>query len=164
MAANVKDISSLGVKVGIAIETVAGTMPEGGYTQVPKVYELPDLDFTPDSIDTTTFDNLVYKSSMDGLKDTGGVLSMTANYTESGVKLWDGQAGKEINGLGNWLVVYIPGVKTQYFIPIKVTPTGLPSIPLNDRISISYKFTVRADIVKKDVTSADTVLFTGTLE
>ena len=28
--ANVKDISSIGVKVGIAIEETAGTMPEAG--------------------------------------------------------------------------------------------------------------------------------------
>lgn len=161
--ANVQDISSIGVKVGIAIEETAGTMPEVGYTFIPKVYELPDLDFAPDSIDTTTFDNLEYKSSIEGLKDTGGVLSLTANYTESGVKLWDAQCAKETEGKNNWLVVYIPKIKTQYFIPINAIPTGLPTIPLNDRVTIGYRFTVVADIVKKEITDPETTLFTGTL-
>lgn len=162
--ANVKDISTIGVKVGIAIEQTAGTMPEAGYTAIPKVKELPDLDFAPDSIDTTTFDNLEYKSSIDGLKDTGGVLNLSANYTESGVKLWDAQCAKETEGKNNWLVVYVPTVKTQYFIPINAIPTGLPTITINDVLAITYKFTVVADIVKKEITDPVTTLFTGTLE
>ena len=61
------------------------------------------------------------------------------------------------------MVVYIPKIKTQYFIPINAIPTGLPTIPLNDRVTISYRFTVVADIVKKEITDPVTTLFTGTL-
>lgn len=159
--ANIEDVSTLGVKVGIALETSAGVRPTTGYTAIPRVYELPDMDFDADSIDTTTFDNLVYKSSMDGLKDTGGVLSLTANYTEDGVKLWDEQASKATNGLGNWLVIYIPKVKTQYFIPITAIATGVPTINLNDRLTIGYKFSVRADI-EKDESDESTIFASAT--
>lgn len=160
--ANVTDVSTIGVKIGIAIETVAGERPTTGYTHIPRVYELPDMDFDADSIDTTTFDNLVYKSSIDGLKDTGGVLSLTANYTEEGVKIWDEQVSKATGGLGNWLVIYIPKINTQYYIPITAIETGIPSVPLNDRLTIGYKFSVRADIEKVNGGSESTIFATST--
>lgn len=160
--ANVVDVTTIGVKIGIAIETVAGTRPTTGYKWIPRIYEMPDMDFDADSIDTTTFDNVVYKSSIDGLKDTGGVLSLTANYTEEGVKLWDEQVSKAKDGLGNWLVIYIPKIKTQYYIPITAIATGVPTIAVNDRLTIGYKFSVRADIEKADGGEENTIFSTAT--
>lgn len=145
------DLSTIGLKVGIAFETIAGQHPTSDYYPIPKVTEIPDMDFDPDTIDVTSFENTVYKSYIDGLKDTGGVLSLTANYTEYGVDLWDAHAKKaedSVTGLINWLCISIPRVSMQYFIPIKAIKTGLPTTPLNDKISIGYKFTVVGDIVK----------------
>jgi hypothetical protein len=158
---DLKDRSTIGLKIGIAFETTAGERPTSDYIAVPKVYELPDMDADPDSIDTTTFDNLKYKSSIEGLIDLGGILSLTANYTTRGVELWDTQAGLEnsatnTDGKKNWLVIQIPDVDNAYFIPVNVIETGIPTTPVNDRISIKYRFTVVGDIV---IASAGANLF-----
>lgn len=156
---NTQDLSTIGVKVGIAIETTAGTKPTTGYIAIPKVNEIPEMDFEPDTIDTTSFDNLKYKSYINGLMDTGGVLSLSANYTERGVKIWDDMVKKQneaTNGEQLWLVISIPSIEDKYFIPINAVPTGVPNTPLNDKVSIGYKFTVTGDILKENV-SVDTL-------
>ena len=159
--ANKNALTSIGTKVSIAIETTAGKKPVTNYYPIPMVTELPDLDFEPDTIETTSFDNLVYKSYLSGLKDTGGVLSLAANFTEYGADMWDDivsklEAATNTTGKKAWLLVDIKGTTRKWFIPISPVAVGLPSAPVNDLISINYNFTVVGDI--EDETIADSAI------
>lgn len=155
-----KALTSIGLFVGIAMESTAGTMPTTDYYQVPQVTDLPDLDFDPDTIETTSFDNEEYKSYLAGLKDTGGIISLPANYTEYGVTMWDDIQDKlasssNTTGKIAWLVMRIVGTEQTWFIPIQLVKCGIPTAPVNDKVSIDYKFTVLKDIVTSTITDSN---------
>lgn len=156
-----KALTSIGLTVAIAMETTAGTMPTTDYYKLPQVTDLPDLDFDPDTIETTSYDNLVYKSYLSGLKDTGGIISLPANYTEYGTTMWDDIADKladtSVNTDGKiaWLVIRIKGTEQTWFIPIQLVKCGIPSAPVNDKVSIDYKFTVLKDIYVATITDTN---------
>lgn len=156
--ANKNALTSIGLVVAVAVETTAGTRPVTNYYKVPGVTDLPDLDFDPDTIETTSYDNLDYKSYLPGLKDTGGVVSLEANYTEYGVGMWDGMTSTieaDATGIKAWILIAIKGTTTRWFIPAKLVECGVPTAPVNDKVSISYKFTVLGDIDKATITDTD---------
>lgn len=156
--ANKNPLTSISLSVAIAIEATAGTRPTANYYKIPGVTDLPDLDFTPDTIETTSFDNEEFKSYLPGLKDTGGVISLPANYTEYGVGMWDGMTNtleSDTTGKIAWLLIAIKGTTTRWFIPVKLVATGVPTAPVNDKVSINYNFTVVKDIAKATITDTD---------
>lgn len=156
--ANKNALTSIGLVVAVAVETTAGTRPVTNYYKVPGVTDLPDLDFDPDTIETTSYDNLDYKSYLPGLKDTGGVVSLEANYTEYGVGMWDGMTSTieaDTTGIKAWILVAIKGTTTRWFIPAKLVETGVPTAPVNDKVSTTYKFTVLGDIDKVTITDTN---------
>lgn len=153
--ANKNALTSIKAKIAIAIETTAGTRPTTNYYTVPQVTALPDLDFEPDTIETTSYDNEEFKSYLTGLKDTGGTLSLEANYTEYGTDMWDDIAetlAEDLTGKIAWLLITFEGTEKTWFIPIKPIVTGIPDAPVNDKLSINYNFTVVKDIVKETIT------------
>ena len=156
--ANKNALTSIGLVVAVAVEATAGTRPVTNYYKLPSVTDLPDLDFTPDTIETTSFDNEEFKSYLPGLKDTGGVISLPANYTEYGVGMWDAMAATleaDTTGKIAWLLIAIQGTTTRWFIPAKLITTGVPTAPVNDKVSINYNFTVVKDIDKATITDTD---------
>lgn len=159
--ANKNALTSIGLVVAVAVETTAGTKPVTNYYKVPGVTDLPDLDFDPDTIETTSYDNEEFKSYLPGLKDTGGIISLPANYTEYGVGMWDGMAATieaDTTGIKAWILISIKGTTTKWFIPAKLVATGVPTAPVNDKVSTSYKFTVLGDIVKETIADISTYI------
>jgi len=142
-------LTSIGLKVAIAIETTAGTRPTSNYYPIPGVTDLPDLDFAPDTIETTSFDNTEYKSYLPGLKDTGGNISFGANYTDYGFQMWNDIVDTleaDTTGKIAWILISVEGTDQKWFIPIKPVECGIPSTTVNDKLSINYNFTVVKDI------------------
>lgn len=157
ISTNKNALTSIGLKVGIAIETTAGTKPTASYYPLPQVTDLPDLDFENDTIETTSYDNLEYKSYLAGLKDTGGLISLSANYTEYGVDMWDDivatlDPSTNTTGKIAWLLITIEGTERRWFVPINPVATGIPSAPVNDKVSVNYNFTVVKDIETATIT------------
>ena len=166
ISTNKNALTSIGLKIGIAVESTAGTMPTSSYYVVPQVTDLPDLDFEPDTIETTSYDNLEYKSYLSGLKDTGGIVSLSANYTEYGADMWDDivdtlDPSTNTTGKKAWLLVAIPGTTRHWFIPINPVVTGLPTAPVNDKVSINYNFTVTGDIIEQSIADDSTYWASG---
>lgn len=166
ISTNKNALTSIGLKIGIAIESTAGTMPITNYYVVPQVTDLPDLDFEPDTIETTSYDNLEYKSYLPGLKDTGGIISLSANYTEYGVEMWDDIVSKlapstNTTGKKAWLLIAVEGTVRRWFIPINPVVTGLPTAPVNDKVSINYNFTVAGDIDTQSIADISTYWASG---
>lgn len=153
-----KPITSIGLKIGIAIETTAGTKPTTDYYALPGITDIPDLDFEPDTIETTSYDNLEFKSYLPGLRDTGGIVSLEANFSDYGVQLWNTiveqlDPSTNTTGLIAWLFISIKGTTTKFFVPIEPAKTGVPSAPVNDVVSINYNFTVAGDITTDSINS-----------
>ena len=105
-----KVLTSIGAVLSIAPETTAGQRPTTGYKHIPQVTEMTEIDLDPDTIETTSFDNLRYKSSVAGLIDTSALQSLTVNATknEDAETVWDAAAQKyATDGTGYWLQVAI---------------------------------------------------------
>ena len=64
-------------------------MPTTGFTAVPGIKAIPDLNPEPSSLETTTLEALEWKTYIPGLKDPGGALAFTANNTEEFQTAWE---------------------------------------------------------------------------
>ena len=142
-------LTSLGVKFYLGAKG-SGTASEPSQL-IPQVIEASEFDLDPDTIDTTSFDNLHYKSSVAGLIDTSGIQSLTVNATddEAAEGIWDALAGQEA-----WLKVEIPNKDDNTYIPIIPIKTGAYNLAVNDRITIRLKYTISGDM-KFGATPAD---------
>lgn len=154
-------LTSIGVVHGIGASTTFGTRPTT-WTRIPHVYENSELDLDADTIDTTSYDNLKYRSSVPGLIDTSGIMSLTANATknEDAETVWDEMVDAYEEGSQIWLCVVIPGKTDATFIPIAPIRTGAYNTTLNDRVSIRLKFTITGDM---EFDTAPTTLVDDTL-
>ena len=134
-------LTSLGVKFYIGAKG-SGTASEPSQL-IPQVIEASEFDLDPDTIDTTSFDNLRYKSSVAGLIDTSGIQSLTVNATddEAAEGIWDALAGQEA-----WLQIEIPNKDDNTYIPIIPIKTGAYNLAVNDRITIRLKYTISGDM------------------
>lgn len=143
-------LTSLGVKFYIGTRGTSGTSSEPSQL-IPQVIEASEFDLDPDTIDTTSFDNLRYKSSVAGLIDTTGIQSLTVNATddEAAEGIWDALAGQEA-----WLKIEIPDKDDRTYIPIIPIKTGAYNLAVNDRITIRLKYTISGDM-KFGATLAD---------
>lgn len=143
-------LTSLGVKFYIGTRGALGSDTEPSQL-IPQVIEASEFDLDPDTIDTTSFDNLRYKSSVAGLIDTTGIQSLTVNATEDEAAegIWDALAGQEA-----WLKVEIPNKDDNTYIPIIPIKTGAYNLAVNDRITIRLKYTISGDM-KFGATLAD---------
>ena len=103
------DLSTAGVSLAYAVETSSGTQPATGFTKLTGIKAIPDINPEPSSLDSTTLDNLEWKSYIPGLKDPGGALAFTANNTEVFQTEWadlveEAQTGAQTN-LATWFAI-----------------------------------------------------------
>lgn len=161
-----KALTSIGLQVSIAVETTAGTRPSANYYKIPMVTALPDMDWENDTIDITSYDNLTNYSYLSGLRDTGGLLSLEANWSEYGMTMWDDIAktlasSANTTGKKAWLMIDISGTNVKYFVPIMPVETGIPDAPVNDKVSINYNFTAVGDMAKETIASTTAYYASG---
>lgn len=142
-------LTSLGVEIGLGSSTTRTTKPTT-WTKIPQVVEISEIDLEPDTIDTTSFDNTKYKSSVPGLIDTSGIqyLLVNADSTESAETLWNTAAEDAVAATPKyiWLCIKIPNKTKATFIPITPISTGAYNVTLNDRITIRLRYTIREDL------------------
>ena len=135
-------MSTVLTSIGAKFYTGYGVSEAGEWSRIPEVIECSEFDLDPDTIDTTSFDNLKYKSSVAGLIDTSGIQYLTVNATqcEKAETIWDGLPAS------TWLKVEIPNKADHTFIPIAPIKTGAYNLTVNDRITIRLKFTITGDL------------------
>ena len=142
-------ITSIGIKVSYAFEETAGTRPTSGYSLIPGVKEIPELNPSPETIETTSFDNLEYKTYVNGLKDPGGTLDFRANLTQELYDLWEKPTtgvmaqwdAAKAAGKAMYLCIDIPGITDSCYISVIPTHLGLPSASVNSVLETTLHFT-----------------------
>lgn len=134
------DLSTAGVTVQYAAETTAGTKPTTGYTKIPGIKAIPDLNPEPSGLDTTTLEAEEWKTYIQGLKDPGGAIQFTANNTEEFQTAWATlveayntaiAADKEV-----WFAVIIPGLTKSFYFSGKPSDLGLSAIEVDAVLEI----------------------------
>lgn len=119
------DLSTAGVSVSYAVETTAGTRPTTGYTKLTGIKSIPDLNPEPSSLETTTFDEVAWRTYIPGLKDPGGAIAFGANNTEQFQTEWSTMVAAaesaQDDGKSMWFVIAIPGLTNAFYL------AGIPS-------------------------------------
>lgn len=149
-------LSSIGTKFSIATNetevTTGAAVKALQYSAIPKIYECSLPDFAPNTIETTSFDNLENTSSIYGLSDGSAIYSLTARFSEAedAETVWNAAATQYDSGKYCYLKIEIRGAKNIFYLPIAPSETKLPGLTLNDAISITLNFTVTGDMMKAE--------------
>lgn len=152
------NLSTLGVQLHYAVEASAGTRPTTGYTRIYGIKSTPSLNPAPEAIETTTLDELEYKTYVDGLKDLGGALEFTFNLTEELIGKWDAlmdayEAAKAQN-LNTWFAIVVPGLSEAFYFPGNPSAMGLPETSVNTVLEITNYITPVGAPVKAEKPAA----------
>lgn len=139
------DLTSAGVAVGYSFETTAGTRPSGPYTHLAGVSDIPEMNESPEMIDTTTLDELTERVGKPGLKALPSATGFTVNYTETLKNQWKDvmskyNAGKD-SGKRMWATVVFPGISDAFFFPVEPSPLGVPGVGVGNVLSTTVYMT-----------------------
>lgn len=139
------NLSTIGVQLWYAVEKTAGTMPTEGFTRIYGIKSTPSLNPSPDTIETTTLDELEYKTYIDGLKDLGGALEFTFNLTEELVTKWEALMSAyttaKATNLNTWFAIVVPGLTKAFYFPGNPSAMGLPETAVNSVLEITNYIT-----------------------
>ena len=111
---------------------------------------LPEMNSEPETIESTTFDELQFKTYIDGLQDTGGALSFGFNQTEDLLITWDDvyseyATGKESN-LSTWFVFWHPSLSKAFFFRGNPSKLGWGGAEVNSLLETNVYVTPVGDI------------------
>lgn len=148
-------LTSSGVRISVVSAPNQKKVPIVGYTQIPQVIEISDLDFGVDVVDSTSYHNMRRKIGVPSRFDSGGVhfLKVNATRSQDAENLWDRMAyDSQIRNKAIWLRIDMPFMSYATFIPIRPIPTCASNIVMNDRIISTLRFTLAGDVQKVAVT------------
>lgn len=156
-------LSTIGIKVSYAVETTAGTRPTTGYKHIPDLKSIPSINPAPNTADATTFDNLEYTSYVQLLKDIGGALEISANFTQELFEVWDAMVTEYETAIANsketWFCFDIPGFEKSAFITVQPARMGIPEASANALLETTVFITPTGEpVFEADPTYADTSL------
>ena len=138
-------LSTIGIKVSYAVETTAGARPTTGYTHIPDLKSIPSINPEPGTEDATTFDNLEYTSYIETLKDLGGALEISANFTQELFDIWetmvDAYDEAIATGKRTWFAFDIPNFDKAAFLPVTPSRMGIPEAEANALLETSVYIT-----------------------
>ena len=128
-------VNTAGVTFGYAVEESKGVRPTTGYTLIPDVKEIPEMNPEPETLETTTLAETEFKTYIEGLKDLGGALSFLANYTEELEEVWgelvEAYKTATASGLSTWFEVKHPKLEKSVFFTGQPSAMGLPGMGVN---------------------------------
>ena len=139
------NLSTAGIKLKYAVETTKGTRPTSGYTALTGAKTTPSLNPSPETLETTTLDELEYKTYIDGLKDLGGALEFTFNLTQELVEQWDtlmtAYETAKAAEKATWFMIDIPGLTKAFFFTGNPSAMGIPETSVNSVLEITNYIT-----------------------
>lgn len=123
-------LSTAGVKFGYAVEQTAGTKPTTGYTYIPELKSIPEMNPEPSLLETTTLDETEFRTYIAGLKDLGSALTFTANLTEDFKEAWETLVSKyetaKAANKATWFVIQVPGITECWYFQGEPSSLGSP--------------------------------------
>ena len=144
------DLSTIGIRLGYAVETEAGVMPEA-FKWIKGAKSLPEVNSEPETIESTTFDELQFRTYIDGLQDTGGALAIGMNQTDDLLKTWDDGIYQEYatakeTGKSTWWVFWHPGLSKSFFFRGNPAKLGWGGAEVNALLETNVYVTPVGDI------------------
>ena len=138
-------VNTAGVTFGYAVETSKGTRPTSGYTLIPDVKEIPEMNPEPETLETTVLSETEFKTYIEGLKDLGGALSFLANFTEELEEVWGELVAAyktaAASGLATWYEIKHPKIEKSVFFTGQPSAMGLPAMSVNSVLETNLYIT-----------------------
>lgn len=137
-------LSTAGVTVGYAVEATAGTRPTAGYTVISDIKSTPEFNPEPEALEATDLEATEYKFYVEGLKDVGGALPFTANFTEKLQETWESIVSEYKSLTGNkkmWFEIKHPKLAKSVFFPGSPSSMGLPAMNVNSVLETTLYIT-----------------------
>jgi hypothetical protein len=129
------ELNTAGANLQYAVETTASTRPTTGYTSIPNIKSMPDLNPEPSSLEVTDLSDTEWKRYIHGLKDPGGALAFTANNTAAFQIAWAAlvTAANTAAGTGKstWFVISIPGLTDSFYFAGSPVALGLSAVEVD---------------------------------
>lgn len=138
------ELSTAGITVKYAMESTAGTRPTTGYTQIPGVKSIPDMNPEPAQLDVTPLDETVQHRYIPGLKDPGGAIGLTCNYYADFVTAWEGMMTAYTaltGGKGMWVEFAIPNMTNSFYFRAVPTTLGFGGAEVDSVLEITAYLT-----------------------
>lgn len=128
-------MSTAGVTINYAIEATTGTRPTTGYTTIPNIKGVPEMNPSPETLETTDLSQTEFKTYVEGLKDLGGALAFLANFTieleEAWTALVDAYKTAKADGKSVWFEIKHPELDKAVFFTGQPSAMGLPAMAVN---------------------------------
>lgn len=120
------ELSTAGINVKYAIETSANTRPTSGYSAIRGVKSISEFNPEPGQLETTPLAATEWKTYIPGLKDPGGVQSLTVNdyadFRTDWNAMLDAYNAAKATGLAVWVEYSIPDMDSYYY---RAVPSAL---------------------------------------
>lgn len=119
-------ISTLGVLMGYAAETVAGDKP-ASFKLLNRINSIGGISLSTETIDASALEDMITRS-IAGRQDSGGTFSVTVNMTDETIAEWNDVISDYealTGGLRMWFEVWSPYLTKAFFIvaqPPKLLP------------------------------------------
>jgi len=145
MAVQEAGLSTLGVKFGYAVETVAGTQPSA-FTQLERCNAIAGIELSTETIDASALEDYITKY-IAGRQDSGGEWTITFNYTaEVATQLQtmiSAYNTAKASNLKTWFEVWIPNATNGFYV-VAQPPQRLPmpEFSQNELLTIEVGFAV----------------------
>lgn len=145
MAVQEAGLSTLGIKLGFAVETTAGEKPTE-FQWLERCNNIGGIDLSTEKIDASALEDYVTRY-VAGRQDSGGDWAVTFNYTsEVSTQLQtmvsEYNAGKA-SGLKTWFEVWMPGQTNGFFVvaqPPQVIP--MPELGQNELLTVEISLAI----------------------
>lgn len=138
------DLTTIGVKLGYAVETAKGQKPSV-FTWLKRCKSIGGIELTTDKIDLSALEDKVKKYA-EGVADTGGDWSLTFGLNDDVVtsltKLRSDSVKAKESGLDTWFDVWFPGLKKSFYIIAEPGMIPMPEIGLGSAAEININCTI----------------------
>ena len=139
------NLSTAGIHLKYAVEETAGTRPTTGYIDLKGVKSTPNLNPSPDTLETTDLNETEYKTYIDGLKDLGGALEFNFNLTQELVETWEtlmtAYEAAKASGKAVWFLIDIPGLTDGMYFPGNPSDMVIPETEVKSVLEIANYIT-----------------------
>ena len=149
-------ISTLGVKVGYAQESTAGTRPTTGYTQLTRINSIGEISLDSEAIDASALEDYITRY-VEGRANASETIEIVINRTNETITEWETLLSADsalTGGKATWLEIINPDLTKADFIRVGI-PTKLP-VPGRDQNGLE---TMTLNLVVKDWDLATAVSF-----
>lgn len=135
--------NSAGIKLGYYDSTASKNV------DIPGITSIPDIGGEPETLETTTLDNLKYTSYIAGLQDLGGSFGFEANLTPELQTACETARGADDDGkptTRTWYIYFPAPLDCHYSWSGELQPLPVTGVGVNEVVTTNLYITVQDEV------------------